>query len=471
MIRRLNIRWRLTFWFAAAMTVLLVIRSFWIYHMMERRLATITDVELNAKIDALEDLLRKKFELKDVKTSLERYADNQRDLQIEIESSEQDVLFRSHPGSQIGVDKVRNIQPDTTGRQYATNLSKDGDQRREVITVVPTSLGQVTVRISRSMQAERNEVWEFAMTLLKSLPMVILAAFGVGYLVSARALSPVDKMISTAKDITANRLDKRIDVPDTGDELARLAQTLNEMIDRLNTSFEEMRRFTADAAHDLRTPVTALRTEVEVSLMADQTVDDYRHSMQSVLEEAINLSRLAEQLLDLSHEDRGWNYDEQPKVRLDVILQSVREDLHKVAQQKQIRIDTQQVRPWTVKGDQVRLRRVFTNLLNNAIQYTPNGGCIWIEGTSTPETTTVVIADNGIGVPAEDLPHVFDRFRRVDQARNSQSGGTGLGLAICKSIVESHGGKIWMESTLGQGSRVYVKLCTSKSVGGQSIAE
>jgi signal transduction histidine kinase len=309
------------------------------------------------------------------------------------------------------------------------------------------------------------------MTLLKSLPMVILAAFGAGYLVSARALSPVDKMISTAKDITANRLDKRISVPDTGDELARLAQTLNEMIDRLNKAFDEMRRFTADAAHDLRTPVTALRTEIEVSLMADHTVEDYRRSMESVLDEAVNLSRLSEQLLDLSHEDRGWNFDEQPKVRLDLILQSVREDLDKVAQQKQIHLDTQQVRQWAVQGDQVRLRRVFTNLLSNAIQYTPNGGRVWIEGTSTPESTTVVIADNGIGVPAADLPYVFDRFRRVDQARNNLSGGTGLGLAICKSIVESHGGKIWMESTFGQGSRVYVKLHTSKSTDGQSIAE
>lgn len=471
MIRRLNIRWRLTFWFATAMTTLLLVRSFWIYHMMERRLATIADVELSAKIGVLEDILKKNTKLEDVKQSIERYADNQPDTQIQITASDNQVLFRSEASYQSGIESVYPKHPDTPRRQYETTHSIDGGQLRSVSTAFPTSFGNITVRISRSMQPEQNEVWEFGLTLIKSLPMVIVASFGVGYLVSARALSPVDKMISSANIITANRLDQRINVPDTGDELARLAQTLNEMIDRLYKSLEEMRRFTADAAHDLRTPVTALRTEVEVSLMSDITVEDYRRSMQSVLDEAINLSRLSEQLLDLSNEDRGWNFDEQPKVRLDVVLQSVLDDLHPMAQQKQIRIDTQQVRPWTVKGDQVRLRRVFTNLLSNAIQYTPNGGCVWIEGTSTPEATTVVIADNGIGVPAADLPYVFDRFRRVDQARNSQSGGTGLGLAICKSIVESHGGKIWMESTPGQGSRVYVKFRESQSVDGPSIAE
>jgi signal transduction histidine kinase len=118
-----------------------------------------------------------------------------------------------------------------------------------------------------------------------------------------------------------------------------------------------------------------------------------------------------------------------------------------------------------VSGDQVRLRRVFMNLLSNAIQYCHAGGMIWIEGTSSPEVTKVVIADNGPGVPADDLPYIFDRFRRVDQARSRQSGGTGLGLAICKSIVESHGGEIWMESTFGNGTRVIVTLPTSKRIG------
>lgn len=459
---RLNIRWRLTLWFAAAMAALLVGRSFWIYFMMERRLATIADAELDAKLDALEDLIRKASDSTELQIVLERYADNQRELKIDVLDSGRNVLFQSRAMVPSDTRKVQSAPSDTDQRRHETNVSDEGDQRRRVTSVVSGSLGEVTVGISRSMRAEQNEVWDFAMTLLTTLPLIVLAAFGVGYLVSSRALTPVDKMISTANDITAKRLDQRINVPDTGDELSRLARTLNEMIDRLNKSFDEMRRFTADAAHDLRTPVTALRTEVEVSLMADRTVEDYRNSMQTVLEEAVNLSRLTEQLLDLSREDHGMNPSTQENVRLDVILQSVLEDLYTVAQQKKIAIDTHELRPWTVAGDQVRLRRVLMNLLNNAIQYTPVGGRIWIEGAFSPDMTTVVIADNGPGVPADDLPYIFDRFRRVDQARNRQSGGTGLGLAICKSIVESHGGKIRMESTVGQGTRVIVTLPTSK---------
>lgn len=463
MIRRVNIRWRLTFWFAAAMTALLVGRSFWIYFMMERRLATIADVELNARLDALKDVLDQAKDSSQLKTALQQYADNQRDLQIEIIASDRTVFFQSHAAATPRAEKSYRLQKESSDRGHQTNVTAEGDQRRWITSVIRSSVGDLTVGISRSMQAEHSEVWDFAMTLLTTLPLGILAAFGVGYVVSARALAPVDKMISTANDITANRLDQRIDVPDTGDELARLAQTLNRMIDRLNKSFEEMRRFTADAAHDLRTPVTALRTEVEVSLMADRTVDEYRNSMQTVLEEAISLSRLTEQLLDLSREDHGMNPDSHQTVRLDVTLNSVLENLHTAAQQKKITIDTRQMRPWLVIGDQVRLRRVFMNLLSNAIQYCPSGGHVWIEGGSEPDKTTVVIADDGPGVPAEDLPYIFDRFRRVDQARNRQSGGTGLGLAICKSIVESHGGKIRMESTFGHGTRVIVALPTAKS--------
>jgi two-component system heavy metal sensor histidine kinase CusS len=458
MIRRVNIRWRLTLWFAAAMSILLIGRSFWIYYMMERRLTTIADSELNAKLDSLMDLIQKSADSEVMSASLQRFADNQRDLQIEVVAENQSVTFQSQSAVPSSVEQIDRPPRDQSIRRYETTVSDGGDHRRVLTTVLPTSSGPVRIGIGRSMQAEQSEVWDFAMTLLMTLPLAIVAAFGVGYIVSSRALNPVDRMISTANDITANRLDQRIDVPDTGDELARLAQTLNQMIDRLNKSFEEMRRFTADAAHDLRTPVTALRTEVEVSLMADRTVEDFRNSMQTVLEEAVNLSRLTEQLLDLSREDHGMNPGPTETLGIDVVLQNVLELLHPVAQQKGVEIDSSLIRPLKVLGDQIRLRRVFMNLLSNAIQYSCSGGRVWINVESSPGGTTIVVSDNGPGIPAEDLPQIFDRFRRVDQARNHQSGGTGLGLAICKAIVESHGGTIRMESLFGDGTRVFVTL-------------
>ncbi len=464
LIRRLNIRWRLTLWFGAAMIVLLVGRSFWIYFMMERHMIMTTDADLDSNLDSLEVEIGRISAADELERVLTNYANNNRGLRFDVATSNNDTLFRSPETPPPVTNKFRSAAAPKLERTYSTNLSETGEQRRAVIGAIASPVGNLTVRASRSMQAERNEAQNFIVTLLATLPPVALAALGVGYLVSARALSPVDKMISAANDITANRLEKRIDVPDTGDELSRLAKTLNEMIDRLYKSFEEMRRFTADAAHDLRTPVTALRTEIEVSLMADHTVEEFRSSMQTALDEAINLSRLTEQLLDLSREDDGTHPGLLETLRLDQIVGSVLEDLQTVARQKQITVDTQQMRPWTVTGDQVRLRRVVMNLFDNAVQYTPAGGRVWIEGQATPEQTTLVIADNGPGIPADDLPHIFDRFRRVDWARNRQSGGTGLGLAICKSIVEAHGGQIRAESTLGKGTRVIVTLPTAKAI-------
>jgi signal transduction histidine kinase len=201
--------------------------------------------------------------------------------------------------------------------------------------------------------------------------------------------------------------------------------------------------------------------------MANQSIDDYRKSMQTVLDEAIHLSRLTGQLLDLSGEDHGIARQNE-EVQLDAIIQAVIDNLRAEAERKAIRIVVSPIPVGTVYGDPVRLRRVFMNLIDNAIQYTPNAGQIQIDGTLSPEQATLVVTDNGPGIPAEDLPHIFDRFRRVDKARNAQSGGTGLGLAICKSIVEAHGGRIWMESTEGRGTRVGVILPRAKSASAAS---
>jgi two-component system heavy metal sensor histidine kinase CusS len=469
-MRRLNIRWRLTLWFGAAMTALLVVRSFWIYFMMERRLTATTDIELNLELAALEDEIRSSSSQEQVRRILEQYTATHRGQELRVVAPQQQIVFQSPDAMTSQTAKARPAVESKSGPRSATSVHKDGVQGRAVTDVVTSPIGPLTIQLSRSMQREQSEAWDFAVYLLSTLPMVVLAAFGVGYLVSSRALTPVDKMISAANDITVKRLDQRIDVPDTGDELARLARTLNEMIDRLYKSFEEMRRFTADAAHDLRTPIAALRCAVEVSLISDHTVEEYRNSMQTVLDEAVHLSRLTGQLLDLSREDHGVHSSHKEPVRLDLILHNALDDLKTVARQKQITVDTRQIRPWTVSGDQVRLHRVFMNLLDNALQYTPRGGRVSIEAQCSPEWTTIVIADNGPGIPADDLPYVFDRFRRVDQARNRELGGTGLGLAICKSIVEAHGGQIRMDSTPGQGTRVTVMLPTAKAIPISSVA-
>jgi heavy metal sensor kinase len=457
-VRRLNIRWRLTLWFGAAMTILLLVRSVWIYLVMDQRLTVAIDDSLNADFDSLESQLRTAAGLDEIQSALERYSNRRRELAIDVRRPNGNSIFHGHSQN---VD-VSTATAGARGRRKSeTKSTSEGPRQRSLSAVIDTALGPLRVEIDRSTDDKRNEVRDFAMMLLATLPLVIGAALGVGYFVSSRALTPVDQMISAAQRITASQLDQRIDVPRSADELSRLAQTLNEMIDRLHRSFDEMRRFTADAAHDLRTPVTALRTEVEVCLMSEHTPAEYRDTLQTVLDEAIHLSRLTRQLLDLSREDHGVRAQAPEPVRLDAVLATAREDLRIASQQKRISIDVEGIGEWTVPGDPVRLRRVFMNLLDNAIQYTPAGGHIRIRGSFNPPWAQISISDDGPGVPMDDLPHIFDRFRRVDKARNREAGGTGLGLAICKAIVESHGGTIGMESQLGQGTTVSVTLPTA----------
>lgn len=453
-LRRLNIRWRLTFWFGLAMTLLLVVRSFWIYDMMNVRLNNRTDVELDRKMDVLEAAVQAAETKTELQRVLQEHSGSKRVWQIKAAGESHGAPFEM-----IGRAPQKPVQSKRPsprpGRTYATT-EVDGRTLRVVSAPVSTPFGLLTLSVGRSMQAQVDEARDFIMILLTTLPLVIVAAVGVGYFVSSRALRPVALMTATASDITAKRLDHHIAVPDTGDELAQLAQTFNEMLDRLHQSFDEMRRFTADAAHDLRTPVAALRSEIEVGLMTNKTVEDYRESMQVILSEAVHLGRLSDHLLDLCREDHGIHPDHNERVALDKVIADVVDDMQVPAGQKRIDIRVDLPGRCTISGDSLRIRRVFTNLLHNAIQYTEPGGHIWVRGKFADRQMRIEVADDGPGIPSADLPHIFERFRRVDKSRNREKGGAGLGLSICKAIVESHGGQIDVQSSPGNGTSITV---------------
>ncbi|MBI1314979.1 HAMP domain-containing protein [bacterium] len=456
-MRRLNIRWRLTLWFGAAMILLLLIRSFWIYFIMDWRTTLHTDSQLNLDISAISTQLRTADDRSQLVQALNQYVMRHAAAEVKVKGPDNSVIFSYAPGQDVRSPSSTKEPQGHEKWAHFTTETPNG-RRRAVSGQVPSSIGNLSIELSLSTQDRRDEVLSFALTLFTTLPFVFAAALGVGYFVSSRALTPVDKMISDAQRITGLQLNQRIAVPESRDELARLARTLNEMINRLHQSFEDMRRFTADAAHDLRTPVTALRTAVEVSLMADHTTEEYQASLHTILDEAIHLSQLTSQLLDLSREDHGAKSGVSEPVRLDELIAIATADLQLAAQKKGIAVETVQMPPLLVSGDPIRLRRVFMNLLDNALQYTPCGGNVQIKGGPLGDGALITIIDNGPGIPEDELPHIFDRFRRVDKSRTRQGGGTGLGLAICKAIVEAHGGRIHMDSAIGYGTRVSVEL-------------
>jgi heavy metal sensor kinase len=233
------------------------------------------------------------------------------------------------------------------------------------------------------------------------------------------------------------------------------------MIARLERSFEEIRRFTADAAHELRTPIAVLRTAAEVSLRMPREPEQYRAVLEDQLEELERLSRLADRLLFLCRGDAGLVPMARERVDLCEVVETVAEHMRVVAEERGVTLQAEGAAHCAVQGDEDQLRRLVFNLVDNAIKFTPVKGTVRIDVTRADSEARIAVADSGIGIAPEHLPHVFQRFYRVDQARDSDVDGTGLGLAIARSIAEAHGGSIAMESTVGVGTRVVLTLPVS----------
>ena len=265
-------------------------------------------------------------------------------------------------------------------------------------------------------------------------------------------------MAADADQITASRLDRRLEIPNPDDELGRLGATLNSMIGRLERSFEEIRRFTADAAHELRTPLTVMRNVAEVALRSPRQPEQYCRVLGDMLEEVERLTRLAEQLLFLCREDAGLIPLSATMMRLDDLVRDAVEHMGVVAEAKGLTLQCDHPEACPIRGDADHLRRLHFNLLDNAIKFTPAGGMVSVTLERSDGEARVIVEDAGVGIPPEHLPHVFERFYRVDPARNGEVEGTGLGLAIAQSIAEAHGGSIEMESTVAVGTRAILTL-------------
>jgi two-component system, OmpR family, heavy metal sensor histidine kinase CusS len=265
-------------------------------------------------------------------------------------------------------------------------------------------------------------------------------------------------MAAEAAEITSTQLNRRLDEPVIEDELSVLARTFNAMIARLQRSFEEIRRFTADAAHELRTPLATMRTEAEVALRSPRSADRDARVLEDLLEEIERLTHLVSHLLFLSREDAGIGAGDFRPVRLEDVVREVGEHMQVAAREKGVKLVVDLPESYQVTGDAQRLRQLFFNLLDNAIKHTSPDGEVSIYGQSSSGEARVTIADTGIGIPAAHLPHVFERFYRVDPSRSPETDGIGLGLAICRSIVEAHGGHIGINSTVGSGTQVTLSI-------------
>ena len=296
---------------------------------------------------------------------------------------------------------------------------------------------------------------------------ILVGTFGtfllVGYQIARHGIRPVEEIATTARHISSTNLCERILPEGYPTELASLARTFNEMLYRLEDSFERISRFSADIAHDLRTPVNNIRGEAEVALARARTVDEYREVVESCLEEAVRLSDLISDLLFLARADSPLTHLRRERVDLAELLVGVRDYYDASAEDGGISLRTDVgPEPVVAELDRTLVQRAVGNRVANAVAHTPSGGSIVLATTlgtgSEASTVRIDVSDTGEGIPPESLPKVFDRFYRVDSSRSQASGGTGLGLAIVQSIMLLHGGNVEIASRVGQGTRVTLRL-------------
>jgi heavy metal sensor kinase len=292
-------------------------------------------------------------------------------------------------------------------------------------------------------------------------PLLLLIAAGGGYWISRRALAPVDALVRTARDVSGTNLSTRLEKLQTGDELQRLSDTLNEMLDRIEAAFSRVTQFTADASHELRTPVSLIRTEAELSLRRSRSQTEYQDSLRHILLESERTTALIEQLLSLARADSGRETLQVQPVDLSTVLQGVADAWKQVAAIRDLRFSTNLPHSdaW-VAGDENLLRRVADILLDNAFKYTLAPGSVSLSLEAHEHSAAITIQDSGIGIPQDEQAKIFERFYRVDKSRTRAQGGNGLGLSIAQWIVSQHHGSIAVESRPGEGSIFRVELPT-----------
>jgi heavy metal sensor kinase len=314
------------------------------------------------------------------------------------------------------------------------------------------------IQIGTRMSSMRKTLSNFRHNLLIAIPIMLVFGTLGGWLLARRSLSPIAQIAETARRITASNLGDRLKPRQSDDELDHLIKTLNEMISRLEESFKRISQFTADASHELRTPISSMRGEAELVLSKPRPIEEYQRVLANYIEKLDLVTKMINDLILLLKFDSDEAGLEMAPIKLNELLVNLRELFGVLAEQKGIEFTSDEIEEADVLGDRTRLQQLFTNLIDNAVKFTHPGGRIDVSLRKNEEIARVSISDTGIGIPEEEFEHIFERFYRVDKSRARESGGTGLGLSICQWIAKAHHGKIEVESELGKGSRFTVSL-------------
>jgi two-component system OmpR family sensor kinase len=346
------------------------------------------------------------------------------------------------------------------GVSWQGTVTAHNGQAVRVYSVALSDNGKVfgVLQVGESLAQLTATLQSITIALLIIIPFVLLLGALGSYWLAKRAFRPILHLTRTAREIKAGDLHRRVPVPHTRDEVYDLALTLNEMIGRLDQAFTQQRRFVADASHELRTPVTVIRSITDVALEEPLGLVEYQEILSEINAESERLGLLINDLLVLARADEEQIQLDHEPVRLDLLACDVAATMEPLANERGIELQLQTLETATVSGDTARLIQVLMGLVDNALTYTNAGGTVTLSVEARDHIACLTVRDTGIGISEEDRAHIFERFYRADPARSRAAGGSGLGLSIAHWVIQAHGGAITVESKVGQGSTFIVTL-------------
>ncbi len=460
--RRWGLRERLSLWTALVLSVSLLAAFSWVHYGLRSVLEAKNDLFLARKGAELTAAVRDAHD--GGQDALEA------EIRREVETYEEEglVVVVRRPG------KIEVTPPTEQARRIAEHLASlpigaapqtvdfsQGAGRHRILRVMMEPSGQPAYPLDLAFSLAETEtiLSQFdRRTATGGLGFLLLALAG-GFLFSRQALQPVAASIRTARELNPADLSARLSLAGTGDELDQLAMTINGLLDRLSAYHAQVIRFTADASHELRSPLGAMRATVEVTLQRPRTETEYREILVSLGEQCDRLTVLVDGLLLLARADAGQVELRREAVDLAPLVNEIAELYHPLAEEKDLELSCEPVPSAPLLGDPQRLRQLVINLVDNAIKFTNRGGRLTLRLDRRGNQVKLIVADTGVGIPSEHLAHVFDRFYQADPARSS--GGAGLGLSICRWIAHAHGGSIDVESEPERGAVFTVTLPTS----------
>ncbi len=460
----LSLRVRLTLWYGTALALILVVFTVVLYGVTARGLKAQVDRSLEDSADVavrslMEGGLGPFIQFEDLSDRFPELAVVDKFFQILSPTGLTNIRSPNIQSRDIPLTEDQ-LQHAKAGKTRTESVRYPGEPPLRMIAVPIILNGTLVniVRVGTSLQPVEDTLKRLLLVLLVSLPVALIVSLAGGWFLAGRALRPVESITQAAQRIAGGDLSQRLSAPPSSDEIGRLAATFNDMIARLDVSFRQVRQFGTDASHELRTPLTVLKGETELALRRPRAAEDYRLVLESSLEEIDRMSRIVDELFFLSRADLGEVKMESLPVRLDALLEDVHRQASLLGQDRNVQVLLGSLAPCTVQGDELRLRELLLNLVDNAVKYSRVGGQVELSLTCEGQAARLSVTDHGIGIPPEAVPRIYDRFYRSDNARAHAKSGTGLGLAISKWIAEFHHGRIEVQSTNGHGSTFVVIL-------------